>query len=138
MYTPTKSNSSSIKANSPGDLRLSDLDLSSSFDKTQKSLQLLMSNHQMNELEFTTNMRRTNQQIDEVRVDLQGLMTKAQAYCNNSGIASGSAILPSQAPRYSGKHKASRASYSQSAVVNPDGTFFHSAPNRMSHFNNSF
>ncbi|KAK8878170.1 hypothetical protein M9Y10_004935 [Tritrichomonas musculus] len=77
-------------------LSLSDLE---SSESNQKSQTMSIYEFRSNQLEFAANVASTNRDIEAARDDLQVLMTKAHAYCKNTGVASGSPLLASTPPR---------------------------------------
>jgi len=53
-----------------------------------------------NDVEFEAHCQTANREIETLRHDIQVLMTKAHAYCQNTGIGSDDLFLPSTPPRY--------------------------------------
>lgn len=73
-------------------LSLSDLE---SSENNSKSQTMSIYEFRSSQLEFAANVASTNRDIEAARDDLQVLMTKAHAYCKNTGVASGSPLLAS-------------------------------------------
>ena len=52
------------------------------------------------DLEFSAQCAASNKEIESLRYDVQLLMTKAHAYCKETGVSTDGPILPSTPPRY--------------------------------------
>ena len=52
------------------------------------------------DLEFAAQCAASNKEIESLRYDVQLLMTKAHAYCKDTGVSTDGPILPSTPPRY--------------------------------------
>ncbi|EAY17293.1 hypothetical protein TVAG_266560 [Trichomonas vaginalis G3] len=109
--------------NSGGSLHVSDL------GSTASSPRLAMKNFERstNDEEFVQTCAQQSRNIQNVRKDIQVLMTKASGYCKNTGLSSDSAELPSTPPRYSGKTKFSVQSSPYSPRNQNGSGFFNSS-----------
>ena len=52
------------------------------------------------DIDFAAQCTASNKEIETLRYDLQLLMTKAHAYCKETGVSTDGPILPSTPPRY--------------------------------------
>ena len=52
------------------------------------------------DLDFAAQCAASNKEIESLRYDVQLLMTKAHAYCKDTGVSTDGPILPSTPPRY--------------------------------------
>ena len=82
--------------NTSSSLHLSDLNQ----DPKNSSLSRSIEDNRIHEIEFVESMAASNREIDSLRDEIQVLMTKAHAYCKNTGVSSDTPILPSTPPRY--------------------------------------
>ena len=105
LYTPQSSKSSSkYGSSSLRSLRMTDLsDSKERFGNHDHSafLQSIINKH-TEESEFTSQFSTSATEIDNARYEIQNLMTKAHAYCKNSGLGNTSYALPLTPPRYIG------------------------------------
>ncbi|EAX97006.1 hypothetical protein TVAG_440220 [Trichomonas vaginalis G3] len=53
------------------------------------------------DIDFSAQCAASNKEIESLRYDIQLLMTKAHAYCKDTGVSTDGPILPSTPPRYS-------------------------------------
>ena len=96
-------------------LSLSDLE---SSENNSKSQTMSIYEFRSSQLEFAANVASTNRDIEAARDDLQVLMTKAHAYCKNTGVASGSPLLASTPPRRRSSNQYGVGSKKQSRTRN--------------------
>lgn len=113
------SNSNLSQLPTQNNLSLSDLESSTN---NQKSQTMSIYEFRSNQLEFAASVASTNRDIEAARDDLQTLMTKAHAYCKNTGVASGSPLLASTPPRRRSSNQFSVGSKKQTKSRNFSST----------------
>ncbi|KAK8835423.1 hypothetical protein M9Y10_006957 [Tritrichomonas musculus] len=124
--TPQSSKTSSHYSQSntfQSTLNMSDLSNSNAYGGAS-----LYNNSSTIESDFVQQLAASNAEIDAARYDIQLLMTKAHAYCKNTGLAGNSnadAALSPYAPRYSGAP--SSVSAKTSFTPTRSGEFFQSS-----------
>ena len=79
--------------------------------------------------EFTAQITTSNAEIDNTRNEIQNLMTKAHAYCSNSGLGYTEYHLPVSIPRYGGSRTPRQTKFPITPVRN--GEFFRSTISRQ-------
>ena len=110
---------------SAGQRSLRMTDLSGSLSSNDRStLNTAMFDRPYIDYEFEQQLAASNNEIDQARFDIQVLMTKAHAYCKNSGLSDSDLQLPKTPPRYNGMMSSS-AKFHSTPVQN--GEFFQSS-----------
>jgi hypothetical protein len=74
---------------------------------------------------FMTQLAATNSEIENAKYDIQQLMTKAHAFCKNSGLGADYGRLARTPPRF-GDH--APVSATRLTAPQPDNKFFQSGP----------
>ena len=82
-----------------GSMRMSELQSPKSAFANDPTLQSLFS-ADSNDSEFIAQMASRNAEIESTKYDIQELLTKANAFCKNSGLGSSELTLPMTPPRY--------------------------------------
>lgn len=108
-----------------GELHLSELTDTRLFTSL-KSFEQVITEHQAKEIEFEEDVESMNREVEAERFALQTLMTRAHAYCKNSGVASGTPFLPSVPPRLTNRPVALRPR--ASSITTADSSYFSARP----------
>lgn len=136
--TPQASKSFKMSQSSvnQGSLRMSELSGSrggqfGSFTPRDDSSSFFQSiiDRQADDSEFVTQLSTSNAEIDNARYDIQNLMTKAHAYCKNSGLGNTEYHLPISIPRYGNSHTPRQTKFPITPTRN--GEFFRSTVARQ-------
>lgn len=109
--------SSAYQTSAQSSLRMADLSSSRGFngnyraaDQSGSFMQSIMERQEDNS-DFIDSIAASNSEIDNARYDIQILMTKAHAYCKNSGLGNTDLHLPTCIPRYSGPNTPNRTKF---------------------------
>ena len=132
----SKSFKMSQSASNQGSLRMSDLNYSrggqvgntTPRDDGSSFFQSII-DRQTDNSEFTAQLTTSNAEIDNTRYEIQSLMTKAHAYCKNSGLGNTDFHLPLSIPRYGASHTPRQTKF----PITPtrEGEFFRSTVSRQ-------
>ena len=82
-----------------GSMRMSELQSPRSAFANDPTVQSIF-NPDPNDSEFVAQMASRNAEIESAKYDIQELLTKANAFCKNSGLGGSELTLPQTPPRY--------------------------------------